>query len=398
MSPSSIWDGKTILLVGTAHISQQSTDLVTRVIEQERPDAVCVELDEKRYTSLSRQNNWGNLDLKQVVRNKQLATLMVNVILAAYQKKLGGQLGIKPGAELLAAARTAEQLGVPIALCDRDVGVTLRRAWHATSFLKKGYLLATLLTSLFDKTELDEEKLAAMRRKDVLSQLINELETALPHTKEVLIDERDIFMAENIKKTPGQRLVAVVGAGHMEGIKRVTSRDNSRLIETISVVPQAGRLGEILRWLVPCLIVLSLILIGVRQGTVEFTANSTYWIMAHGIPTAVGALIDLAHPATIVTTFAASPVTNLSPLIGAGYVCAFIQVMTCPPVVKEFEVVSKDIVTFKGWWHKNASYFSCFSSHHRGIQPGYMDRRLSSFHISLQLNANCRKFSSLLSQ
>ncbi|WP_319588229.1 TraB family protein [uncultured Desulfobulbus sp.] len=296
------WDGKIILLVGTAHISQQSTDLVTRVIEQERPDAVCVELDEKRYTSLSRQNNWGNLDLKQVVRNKQLATLMVNLILAAYQKKLGGQLGIKPGAALLAAARTAEQLGVPIALCDRDVRVTLRRAWHATSFLKKGYLLAALLTSLFDKTELEEEKLAAIRRKDVLSQLINELGTALPHTKEVLIDERDIFMAENIKKTPGQRLVAVVGAGHMEGIKRVISQNNSRLIETISLVPPVGRSGKILRWLVPGLIVLSLILIGVLQGTVEFTANAIYWIMAHGIPTAVGALmIALAHPATTVS-------------------------------------------------------------------------------------------------
>ena len=342
---------KTILLVGTAHISQQSTDLVTRVIEQERPDAVCVELDEKRYTALSRQNNWENLDLKQVVRNKQLATLMVNLILAAYQKKLGGQLGIKPGAELLAAARTAEQMGVPIALCDRDVRVTLRRAWHATSFLKKGYLLATLLTSLFDKTELDEKKLAEMRRKDVLSELINELGTALPHTKEVLIDERDIFMAEKIKSTPGQRLVAVVGAGHVEGIKRVISQDNSRLIETISLVPPVGRLWKILRWLVPGLIVLSLILIGVRQGAAEFTANAVYWIMAHGIPSAVGALIALAHPATIVSAFAASPVTSLSPLIGAGYVCAFIQVMTCPPVVKEFEVVSKDIATFKGWWH-----------------------------------------------
>lgn len=342
---------KTILLVGTAHISQQSTDLVTLVIEQERPDAVCVELDEKRYTALSRQNNWENLDLKQVVRNKQLATLMVNLILATYQKKLGGQIGIKPGAELLAAARTAEQMGVPIALCDRDVRVTLRRAWHATSFLKKGYLLATLLTSLFDKTELDEEKLAAMRRKDVLSELINELGTALPHTKEVLIDERDIFMAENIKRTPGQRLVAVVGAGHVEGIKRVISQDNSGLIETISLVPPVGRLWKILHWLVPGLIVLSLILIGVRQGTAEFTANAVYWIMAHGIPSAVGALIALAHPATIVSAFAASPVTSLSPLIGAGYVCAFIQVMTCPPVVKEFEVVSMDIVTFKGWWH-----------------------------------------------
>lgn len=249
-------DDKTILLVGTAHISQQSTDLVTQVIEQERPDAVCIELDEKRYAALSKRNNWENLNLKQVVRNKQLATLMVNLILATYQKKLGGHLGIMPGAELLAAARTAEQMDIPITLCDRDVRVTLRRAWHATSLLKKGYLLATLLTSLFDKTELNEEKLTEMRRKDVLSELINELGAALPHTKEVLIDERDIFMAEKIKRTPGRHLVAVVGAGHMEGIKRVIAHDNSGLIETISIVPPVSRWWKTLGWLIPVLIVL----------------------------------------------------------------------------------------------------------------------------------------------
>ena len=342
---------KTILLVGTAHISQQSTDLVAQVIEQEQPDAVCIELDEKRYAALAKRTKWENLDLKQVVRSKQLATLMVNLILATYQKKLGGQLGIMPGTELLAAARTAERLCIPVILCDRDVRVTLRRAWHATSFLKKGYLLATLLASLFDKTELDEEKLAEMRRQDVLSELINELGVALPHTKEVLIDERDIFMAEKIKNVQGRRLVAVVGAGHLEGIKRVINQDNSHLIETISIVPPVGRVWKILSWLIPGLIVLSLIAIGVRQGATEFAANAVYWILAHGIPSALGALIALAHPATIVSAFAAAPVTSLSPLIGAGYVCAFIQVMTCPPVVKEFEAVSADIATFKGWWH-----------------------------------------------
>jgi pheromone shutdown-related protein TraB len=341
---------KTIILVGTAHISQQSTDLVTQVIEQERPDAVCIELDEKRYTALSKRNNWENLNLKQVVRNKQLATLIVNLILATYQKKLGGQLGILPGAELLAAARTAEQMGIPITLCDRDVRVTLRRAWHATSLLKKGYLLATLLTSLFDKTEINEEKLAEMRRKDVLSGLINELGAALPHTKQVLIDERDIFMAEKIKKTEGRRLVVVVGAGHMEGIKRVIADDNSSLIDIIGTVPPVSGWWKTLGWLVPALIVLALILIGVRHGVTEFTANAVYWVLANGIPSAIGALIALAHPATIVSAFAVAPVTSLSPLIGVGYVSAFIQVMTCPPVVKEFEIVNKDIATFKGWW------------------------------------------------
>ncbi len=341
---------KTILLVGTAHISQQSTDLVKKVIEQEQPDTVCIELDERRYAALSRPANWENLDLKQVVRNKQLTTLMVNLILATYQKKLGGQLGIMPGAELLAAAQTAERLNIPIKLCDRDVRVTLRRAWHATSFIKKGYLLATLLTSLFDKTELDEQKLSDMRRKDVLSELITQLGEALPHTKQVLIDERDIYMAEKIKGSPGKRLVAVVGAGHIEGIKQVITEDNSGIVEAISIIPPTRRLSKIIGWLIPSLIILALVSIGLCQGIEQFTANTVYWILANGIPSALGALIACAHPTTIFSAFAAAPITSLTPLIGAGYVCAFVQILSKPPLVKEFEAASKDIRSFRGWW------------------------------------------------
>ncbi len=343
--------GKTILLVGTAHISRQSTDLVQQVIEQEQPDAVCIELDEKRYTALSRPNAWENLDLKQVIKTRQLATLLVNLVLATYQKKLGGQLGIMPGTELLAAAQAAQRFNIPIALCDRDVRVTLRRSWRATSLWKKGLLLATLVTSLFDRTELDEDKLTEMRNKDVLSELIQELGAALPQTKAVLIDERDIFMAEKIKQTPGQRLVAVVGAGHMAGIKRSLQEDNRHRLEAISADLPGSRIGKILGWTIPALILLALLSIGLVHGVHELSSNALYWILANGIPTSIGAALALAHPLTVLSAFAASPITSLTPLIGAGYVCAFIQVMAKPPVVKEFEQVSTDIGSVKGWWH-----------------------------------------------
>jgi pheromone shutdown-related protein TraB len=187
---------KTVLLVGTAHISRQSAELVREVIEQEQPDTVCIELDEKRYLALSRKQHWDNLDLKQIIRDKQLSTLLVNLILSSYQKKLGGRLGIMPGTELLTAAKVAEKIGSKMVLCDRDVRVTLRRAWHATTLWKKFYLLASLITSLFDKTELDEEKLAELRKKDVLSELMSEIGSMMPDTKKALIDERDIYMAE----------------------------------------------------------------------------------------------------------------------------------------------------------------------------------------------------------
>ncbi len=343
-------DDKTILLVGTAHISRQSVDLVEQVIKDEQPDTVCIELDEKRFEALSKQKRWENLDLKQVIRKKQLSTLLVNLILSSYQKKLGTQLGVMPGTELLRAAQVAQENNIKVALCDREVRVTLRRAWHATSLFKKGYLVATLFASLFDKTELDEEKLAELRNKDVLSELMNEMGEALPATKEVLIDERDIYMAEKIKAAPGKHIVAVVGAGHMEGIKRVIGRDNRSRVPEIDTIPPVSGIWKIIGWSIPAAILLSIAAIGFRQGMGEAGANALYWILANGIPSAIGAVFAFAHPATIFSAFAAAPITSLTPVIGAGYVCAFVQVMARPPMVKEFESVGNDIGRLRGWW------------------------------------------------
>ena len=342
---------KTILLIGTAHISSNSADLVEEVITREQPDTVCIELDEKRFEALANPQRWENLDLKEIIRKKQLSTLLVNLVLSSYQKKLGGQLGVMPGTELLRAARIAEQHAIPVELCDREIRVTLRRAWHATSLWKKGYLIASLFASLFDKTELDEEKLAELRSKDVLSELMEELGQALPDTKRVLIDERDIYMAEKIKAAPGQRIVAVVGAGHMAGIKKVIQEDHGNDIDEINTIPPVSKTWKIVGWSVPAAIILSVLAIGWRHGLAAAGSNALYWILANGIPSAIGALVAWAHPATILSAFAAAPITSLTPVIGAGYVCAFVQVMTRPPVVREFETVGDDIGTLRGWWH-----------------------------------------------
>jgi len=339
-----------IFLVGTAHVSQESVDLVKQVIEQEKPDCVCVELDHKRYKALSGRKRWESLDLKEIIRNKQLSTLLVNLVLSSYQKKLGMQLGVMPGSELLEATREADRHGIPISLCDRDVRVTLRRAWHQTSFLKKGYLLATLLVSLFDKTDITEEKLEQLKKKDVLSELMSELGEAMPELKKVLIDERDIYLAEKIKMSSGRRLVAVVGAGHVEGIKKMIREDHSSDLPAISKFPPVSAGFKVLGWAIPLLIIGSLVAIGMQKGSSAAGANLLYWILANGIPSAIGAMLAWAHPLTIASAFAAAPITSLTPVIGAGYVTAFVQVLVRPPVVREFETVTEDMSTFSGWW------------------------------------------------
>ncbi len=347
-------DDRQIILIGTAHISSESIDLVRQVIEKEKPDCVCIELDEKRYKSLAERKKFTSLDLKEIIRKKQISTLLVNLVLSSYQKKLGAKLGVLPGTELLEAAKAAEENMIPVELCDRDVRVTLRRAWHNTSFLKKNYLLATLFVSLFDKTELTEEKLAELKSKDVLSELMAELGEAMPELKMVLIDERDFFLAEKIKAAKGKRLVAVVGAGHVEGIKNTLNTkhefDTDEYMNDISTFPPVSKYWKVIGWSIPLVIICSLITIGLRKGGAEASANLMYWVLANGIPSAIGAVLALAHPLTIAGAFIAAPITSLTPVIGAGYVTAFIQVMAQPPVVGEFETVLEDMATLRGWW------------------------------------------------
>jgi pheromone shutdown-related protein TraB len=343
-------DGREFIIVGTAHISRESADLVREVIERERPDCVCVELDAQRYAALSQKARWEALDLKQVIRDKQLAALLANLVLASYQKKLGGALGVLPGTELLEAAKAADALGIPLALCDRDVRVTLRRAWASMGFFKKAQLLSTLAVSLFENPKLGEEDLRKLRERDVLSELMNELGEALPTLKRTLIDERDAFLTQKMKEARGEKIVAVVGAGHVEGICQALPESTDVDLEAINTVPPVSPIWKWVGWGIPAVIVAALLFIGVTKGPEVAGQNLLYWIVANGVPSTLGAVLALAHPITIAAAFFVAPVTSLTPVIGAGYVLAFLQAYVQPPVVKELEQLTDDIGVPRRWW------------------------------------------------
>jgi len=343
-------DGREILLVGTAHVSRESADLVRRVIETERPDAVCVELDRQRYQALSERRRFAELDLKQVIRNRQLAPLIANLVLAAYQRKLGGALGVVPGTELLEATRTADRLGIPVALCDRDVRVTLRRVWGSLSFWKQAVLLSTLGASLFERPQLDEATLRRLREQDVLTELMRELSLAMPGLVETLIHERDLYLAHKILGTPGDRLVVVVGAGHVAGIRAALEAGARVDLEAIEAVPPVSRVFKLIGWGVPALIVLALAYIGVAKGAHAAGENLWLFVVATGTPVTIGALLSFAHPAVIVAAFPTAPFTSLSPVIGAGHVLAFLQAYFRPPLVSDFDTLAEDVGSLRRWW------------------------------------------------
>ena len=227
-----------ILLIGTAHVSQESIDTVRQVIADEQPDCVCVELDEQRLTALKDKNHWENLNIYQVVRKGQAAFLMANLALASFQKRMGLQTGVRPGAELIAAVESAEGLNASVELIDRNIRTTLLRAWRKTGLWKKLNLVSVLFASMFDKTELNEEELAKLREKDTLSSMLEELGDLLPTVKGILVDERDQYMAHHIRKAKGKKIVAVVGAAHLPGIlKRLQSDETDESIEEINTIP-----------------------------------------------------------------------------------------------------------------------------------------------------------------
>jgi pheromone shutdown-related protein TraB len=338
-----------IILVGTAHVSQESATLVRQVIHEEHPDAVCVELDPPRFAALSQERRWEDLDLRDIIRKRQLSVLLVTLILASYQKKLGRQLGVTPGAEMVEAVNIARAHHIPIALCDRDVRLTLKRAWRSTSVFKKLLLVSTLVSSVFEPPKVSEDTLREIRQQDVLTELLKELGKALPTLRKVLIDERDQYLAEKIRQTAGRRLVAVVGAAHVNGIRATLLANRPVALERLETVPPAS---PVWRWVglgIPALIVGALLYIAWQQGTAIAGANALFWILATGIPCALGAVCALAHPVTIATAFIAAPITTLTPVIAAGHVTALVQAYLRPPLVREFQSLADDIQQPRKW-------------------------------------------------
>lgn len=344
------YQSKEIIIIGTAHISKQSADLVEEVIRSENPDTVCVELDGQRYEALSNKNRWENLDLKSIIKQKQLSTLIINILLSSYQKKLGSKLGVNPGLELLKATEVAKELNIPIELGDRDVRITLKRAWRSMSFWQKTKFITMGLASVFDKEEISEEQLEELKKKDVLTELMTDLGKVMPVLKNVLIDERDSYLAQKIKQCKGSKIVAVVGAGHMLGIIDKIEKDEQIDLNDVEFIPSPSPVAKIFGWGIPTIIIGSIFIIGLDKGFHEAGNNIVFWILANGIPSAIGAILAYGHPLAVLSVFFAAPLTSLTPVIGAGYVAAFVQSYFRPPLVYEIQNVSEDVNKIKLWW------------------------------------------------
>ena len=347
-------NNRTITLVGTAHVSAASIEEVKNAIENLSPDSVAIELDDKRRESISDNSSWQKMDIVKVLRSKQGFLLLANTVLASYQKRMGNPAGVKPGDELLCALNTAQEKNIPTVMVDRPISVTLQRAWAKNSFWGKCKLLASLLASAFSKEEVSPEKIEQLKQKSEMDSMMDELSDYLPKVKEVLIDERDRYLACNIWECSGNNILCVLGAGHLSGVKahlvRLAAGSESTDCSDISEVPKKTLGGKIASWTIPVLIVL-LIIAGFVYGGVQAGKQMLgSWFLWNGVLAALGTILACGHPLTILVSLLGAPFTSLCPFIGIGIVSGIVQALLCKPKVQDMEKMSEDALSIKGFY------------------------------------------------
>ncbi len=348
-----IFEDKEIILVGTAHVSKESVDLVKSIIEETHPDSVCVELCESRYQSIRQQGRWQNTNIIKVIKEKKTFLLLSNLILASFQKRIAAKLDVQPGQEMIQAINSAEDVGAVIHLADRDIRVTLARVWRTMGLFNKLKLIFQLLLSMGEVGEISEEDIEKMKQQDVLEAVLEEVGKTMPAIHKTLIDERDLYLTEKIRQAPGKKIVAVVGAGHVPGIKK--NIDKSIDLAPLEVSPPKSRSAVILKWAIPVFIGLMFVYGFFAGGTRAGTDMLTWWIVANGLLAGLGATLAFAHPFTILASIIAAPLTSLNPMIAAGWVSGMVEAFTRKPKVKDFEKLPDDILSFKGFWRNKVT-------------------------------------------
>lgn len=347
-------------LLGTAHISQDSVTAVEDTIDQAQVDHVVIEIDEGRYRSVTRKRDWSQLDIFQIIRRRQAFLLLSNLVLSSFQRRMGESTGVSPGAEMIAAIKAARGREVPYSFGDRSVQATLRRAWAKTGFWGKNKLLASMIASAFSREKITEEDLARLKEQSELETMLQELADYLPSVKEVLIDERDQYLAKRIWDADGDHILAVVGAGHVPGIVRwlekLAAGEAAIDTDALDRIPPPGPVKKAIPYVIPA-VVAGLILWGFFRGGLEGGLQSLYrWILVNGTLSAIGALAALAHPVTVIASFAAAPITSMNPTIGVGFVSGLLEAFLRKPRVRDFENLNTDITSFRGFYRNRLTH------------------------------------------
>ncbi|MGI6492107.1 MAG: TraB/GumN family protein [Pelotomaculum sp.] len=343
---------KEVILIGTAHVSRRSAELVKEVIEAERPDAVCVELDAQRYQTITEGNKWQEQDIFKIIKEKKATLLLINLVMASFQKRVAKQFGINAGQEMLQGIASAKETGAKLVLADRNIQTTFARIWHNVGFWGKVRLMAELIYTIFNNESITEEEMEKMKTQDTLNTVLNDLASSFPQLKATLVDERDQYLAQKIREAPGQKVVAVLGAAHVPGVKKEIYREHD--LEVLNQTPAASRIYGVIGWSIPILII-GFIAYGFITNPAVGAQQSLSWVLWTGLLAALGTTLALGHPLSILTSFVAAPLTTLHPMLAAGWFAGLTQAYVCRPNVRDFENISEDVFSLKGFWNNKVT-------------------------------------------
>lgn len=344
-----------VTLLGTAHVSQRSVEDVQAEMATGSYDAVAVELCQPRYQRLTGTDDWADVDLFRIIRSGRTGMVAAQLALSAYQKRLADQLGVEPGAEMRAAIDAAAETGRPLWLVDRNIGVTLKRLVRRVPWYKRWPLLTGIVVAAMSRSDVETDEIENLKRGDMLENTFSEFAERSPQLYTTLIAERDQYMAarlrQRIESERPARILAVVGAGHLQGIAEhlADEEDPSAACERLEQIPPPGVLSRWLPWIVVGVILAGFAL-GFSRGTDIGWQLVGDWVVINGTLTAVGAILARAHPVTVVAAFAAAPLTSLNPTIGAGMVTAAVQTALRPPLMQDFDELRERVTEFRYWW------------------------------------------------
>jgi len=342
-------------LLGTAHVSRASVDAVRRHIEHGNFDAVAVELCESRHKALTDTDAWRELDLFAVIREGKANMMIASLGLAAYQRRIAEQFGIEPGAEMKAAMETADAARLPLQLIDREIGISLKRTSRNLSWWRRWVMVNGLIFSMFSREKISEEDIERLKQGDILEETFSEFASASPEIYESLITERDHFMAARLRQEnndhPGRRVLAVIGAGHLDGTANAlaSDQDPATQVASLNKVPPPSRLWKAIPWLI-LIAVVSGFGIGFSRSPELGWSLVLTWVAVNGSLSALGAACARAHPLTIITALLAAPLTSLNPTIGAGMVTGAVEAWLRKPKIADFESLRDDLIKLSGWW------------------------------------------------
>lgn len=349
-------DGVDYCILGTAHVSRRSAEVVSGLIATEQFDAVAIELCPSRHKMLTDKQQWQNTNLFALIREGKAGLMLANLVLSGYQKRLANQFGIEPGAEMRAAMDGVKQLGLPLQLVDRDLGTTMKRVSRSLGFWNKMFLFVGLISSVFSRDSVSEDDIEKLKEGDMLESAFAEFATQSPALYNSLISERDRYMAARLRAenatSDAKQVLVVIGAGHLQGLSEHLQQESQAadmLSEQLSTIPPASIWPKIIPWVIVALITAGFAYGFTRNADLGWNLVKT-WVIINGGLAALGAIIARAHPLTILSALVGAPLTSLNPTIGAGMVTASVEAWVRKPNVADFESLRDDVLELSGWW------------------------------------------------